>query len=113
MTDRNITPLASIFAGLNAFSPSASRPSLDFFAPSACAASVDSVVSGMTISPNSFLLPLCPPFLMSLVMFRPSAAPKEKAWNPPESVMVGPDQFMNAPNPPAFFMISSPGCRYR
>ena len=40
-------------------------------------------------------------------------APSESTWKPPESVNVGPGQFMKAPSPPAMSMISAPGCRYR
>ena len=38
-------------------------------------------------------------------------APSENAWKQPESVKVGPDQFINLPRPPDFFTISSPGSR--
>ena len=34
-------------------------------------------------------------------------------WKPPESVNVGPGQFMNAPSPPAASTRSEPGCRNR
>ena len=37
--------------------------------------------------------------------------PSDITWNPPESVNVGPGQFMNAPRPPAASTISGPGCR--
>ncbi len=40
-------------------------------------------------------------------------APRLSTWKPPESVNVGPGQFMNAPSPPAVSTISAPGCRYR
>ena len=40
-----------------------------------------------------------------------SAAPSENAWKPPESVNVGPDQFINLPRPPAFSSTSVPGWR--
>ena len=40
-------------------------------------------------------------------------APNESTWNPPESVNVGPSQFMNRPRPPAASRTSSPGRSYR
>ena len=39
--------------------------------------------------------------------------PRLMTWNPPESVKVGPGQFMNAPRPPASSTMSGPGCRNR
>jgi hypothetical protein len=39
--------------------------------------------------------------------------PRLITWKPPESVNVGPGQFMNAPRPPAASTMSDPGCRYR
>ncbi len=39
--------------------------------------------------------------------------PRLITWKPPESVKVGPGQFMNAPSPPAASTMSAPGCRYR
>ena len=40
-------------------------------------------------------------------------APSESTWKPPESVKVGPGQFMNLPSPPPCSTMSGPGCRYR
>ena len=40
-------------------------------------------------------------------------APSESTWKPPESVKVGPSQFMNRPSPPAASSTSSPGRSYR
>ncbi len=40
-------------------------------------------------------------------------APSESTWNPPESVNVGPSQFMNFASPPASSSTSSPGRSYR
>ena len=40
-------------------------------------------------------------------------APSESTWNPPESVKVGPFQFMNFARPPASSSTSSPGRSYR
>ncbi len=38
-------------------------------------------------------------------------APRLITWKPPESVKVGPGQFMNRPRPPASSMRSEPGWR--
>ncbi len=43
----------------------------------------------------------------------PNATPKENTWNPPESVIVGPFQFINLLSPPSFFTLSAPGSKYR
>ena len=48
---------------------------------------------------------------MSMTFLNPE--PRLITWNPPESVNVGPDQFMNAPSPPASSRMSAPGWRYR
>ena len=48
---------------------------------------------------------------MSMTFLNPE--PRLITWNPPESVKVGPDQFMNSPSPPASSRMSAPGCRYR
>ena len=40
-------------------------------------------------------------------------APRESTWNPPESVYVGPRQFMKRAKPPASSTTSEPGRRYR
>ena len=43
-----------------------------------------------------------------------SVSRREKTWNPPESVRIGPSQLMKACNPPSSAMRSSPGrkCRW-
>jgi hypothetical protein len=38
-------------------------------------------------------------------------APSDRTWKPPESVNVGPGQFMNVPRPPASSTMSAPGWR--
>ena len=48
---------------------------------------------------------------MSMTFLKPE--PRLITWKPPESVKVGPGQFMNAPRPPASSRRSSPGCRYK
>ena len=48
---------------------------------------------------------------MSMTFLNPD--PRLITWKPPESVNVGPRQFMNAPSPPASSRTSAPGCRYR
>jgi hypothetical protein len=42
-----------------------------------------------------------------------SVSAREKTWNPPESVRMGPGQFMNEWSPPARWTMSAPGRRYR
>ncbi len=46
-------------------------------------------------------------------MTLPSPEPRDITWNPPESVNVGPGQFMKVPSPPAASRMSSPGSRNR
>ena len=48
---------------------------------------------------------------MARVFLKP--APRLSTWKPPESVKVGPVQFMNRPRPPASSINSGPGCRKR
>jgi hypothetical protein len=48
---------------------------------------------------------------MSMTFLNPE--PRLITWNPPESVKVGPGQFIKAPSPPASSRMSAPGCRYR
>ena len=61
--------------------------------------------SAMTSSPTSPLVSIASTFL--------KPAPRLITWNPPESVKVGPGQFMKHPRPPASSTRSEPGCRYR
>ena len=48
---------------------------------------------------------------MASVFLKP--APSDSTWNPPESVNVGPFQFMNLASPPASSSTCSPGRSYR
>ena len=56
-----------------------------------------------SLSPFKWFLNVTP----SSVIFLFSA--NEKTWNPPESVRIGPSQFINLCNPPAFSTMSAPG----
>ena len=49
----------------------------------------------------------------SMLMTFLKPEPRLITWKPPESVKVGPSQFMNLPKPPAASSTAAPGCRYR
>ena len=48
---------------------------------------------------------------MEMTFLKPT--PSDITWKPPESVNVGPSQFMKRPSPPASSTMSEPGCRNR